>query len=163
MSMLICKLWFSCRDAVKLSWFHKAELLQQVTQHAPQTSPLPLRLVSPHMPYIVLLPTSSPHRSRAYKPHAGVWMPPHSPSSCSFHSPCAFPKEMSAPSVFSCTKSTSAPANIPVSEQTCASTFLFSNRWVNHASLWPPFSQEGAPSVMKWDSIWDRRYCLFLS
>lgn len=113
-------------------------------------------------PYIVLLPTSSPHTSCAHKPHAGMCVPSHISPSCSFHSPCAFPKDMSAPDSFSCTKSLPAPANIPVSEQTRASTFLFPKGWMNCANSRPAFSQEGAPSVMKWDNLWDRHYYLFL-
>lgn len=120
-----------------------------------------------------LLQLRSPHRSLqhpparilsidTHKPHADVWVPPtpHPPPSTS---PCAFPKDISAPNVFSCTKSIPAPPNIPISEQTHASTFLFSKGWMNCANTWPPFSQERATSVRKWDNLWDRAYCLFLS
>lgn len=151
MSMLIWKLWLSCRDAEKLSWFCKAELLKQVSQHGPQTPLLPLQLIFLTCPTLSFCPHPLTIPLVHTSPMQGCGCPPSPPATTVLFlsQPLCFLKCVSASDVFSCNK-TIPVSDIPVSEQT-SSTFLFSRGMDELCHLMTPLSQEGTPSVMKRD------------
>lgn len=137
MSMLICKLWLSCRDAEEQSWFCEAELLKQVTAH-PADLPAASADDAPHVPLIVLLSTSSPQ-------------------------PLCFFKMGQLP-VFSAALRLFLPQQTsPLISRYPFPPSSALKGCMNSANSSVPFSQKGAPSPMNWDNPWDSNYCFLLS
>lgn len=140
MSMFLCKLWLSCKDAEEQSCFCEAELLKQVTAN-PADLPAASAAHGPYVPLIALLSTSSPHIPQ----------------------PLCFAKMCQLP-VFSA----ALRPLLPQQTSSLMSRYLLPpssslKGCMNYANSSAPFSQKGAPSPMKRDNPWDSHCYLFLS